>query len=89
MYRMHKRQTDEQEGQSMREITFHLSETDIDRLFAIKDLQGRGDLTGNDFARQLLEGELYRLFPAIPKYDENGELINADRYRGAKHGESD
>ena len=78
-----------EEGQSMREITFHLSETDIDRLFAIKDLQGRGDLTGNDFARQLLEGELYRLFPAIPKYDENGELINADRYRGAKHGESD
>lgn len=72
----------------MREITFYLSETDIDRLFAIKELQGRDDLTGNDFARQLLEGELYRLFPATPKYNENGELINADRYRGARHGES-
>lgn len=73
----------------MTEFSFYLSEADTERLFAIKDLQGRGDLTGNDFARQLLEGELYRLFPAIPKYDENGELINADRYRGAKHGESD
>ena len=68
----------------MREITFYLSETDIDRLFAIKELQGRDDLTGNDFARQLLEEELYRLFPAAPEYDENGELINADRYRGGK-----
>ena len=72
----------------MREITFYLSETDIDRLFAIKELQGRDDLTGNDFARQLLEGELYRLFPATPKYNESGELINADRYRGARHGEN-
>lgn len=66
----------------MREFSFYLSEEDTDRLFAIKDLQGRSDLTGNDFARQLLEGELYRLFPTVPRYDENGELINADRYRG-------
>lgn len=66
----------------MTEFTFSLSAEDTDRLFAIKQLQGLDNLTGNEFARQLLEGELYRLFPAIPKYDDNGNLINADRYRG-------
>lgn len=65
----------------MTEFSFYLSEEDTRRLFAIKELQGRGDLTGNDFARELLEGELYRLFPAAPQYDERGELTNADVYR--------
>lgn len=65
----------------MTEFTFSLSAEDTDRLFTIKQLQGLDNLTGNEFARQLLEGELYRLFPAIPKYDDNGNLINADRYR--------
>ena len=66
----------------MTEFSFYLSDEDTERLFAIKELQGRGDLTGNDFAMQLLEGELYRLFPATPQYNEKGELINADVYRG-------
>lgn len=73
----------------MREINFYLSETDIDRLFVIKDLQGKQDLTGNEFARQLLERELYRLFPATPVFNEYGDIMNADRYTGAKHGDSD
>lgn len=66
----------------MTEFNFYLSETDTDRLFAIKALQGLDDLTGNEFARRLLEGELYRLFPAAPEYDENGSLTNPEKYRG-------
>lgn len=67
----------------MTEFNFYLSETDTDRLFAIKDIQGRRDLTGNEFARLLLEDELYRLFPAVPRFDDDGHVSNADRYRGS------
>lgn len=63
----------------MTEFNFYLSEADTERLFAIKELQGRDDLTGNEFARLLLENELYRLFPAVPQYDDNGQLLNAER----------
>lgn len=63
----------------MTEFNFYLSEADTERLFAIKELQGRNDLTGNEFARLLLENELYRLFPAAPQYDDNGQLLNAER----------
>jgi len=66
----------------MTEFSFYLSSEDTDRLFAIKDLQGRRDLTGNEFARLLLEGELWRLFPAVPQFDDDGNVSNADRYRG-------
>ena len=66
----------------MTEFSFYLSEADTERLFAIKELQGRDDLTGNDFARLLLEGELYRQFPAAVKRDEQGNILNADVYRG-------
>lgn len=59
----------------MTEFNFYLSEADTERLFAIKELQGRDDLTGNEFARLLLENELYRLFPAVPQYDDNGQEI--------------
>ena len=61
----------------MTEFNFYLSEADTERLFAIKELQGRDDLTGNEFARLLLENELYRLFPAVPQYDDNGQLLEA------------
>ena len=63
----------------MTEFNFYLSSEDTDRVFAIKKLQGRDDLTGNEFARLLLENELYRLFPAVPQYDDNGQLLNAER----------
>ena len=63
----------------MTEFNFYLSEADTERLSAIKELQGRNDLTGNEFARLLLENELYRLFPAVPQYDDNGQLLNAER----------
>ena len=65
----------------MPKIEFYISGNDLDRLFAIKKLQGKDDLTGNDFAEELLERELHRLFPSIPEYDD-GNLLNGDRYRG-------
>ena len=49
-------------------------------------LQGLDNLTGNEFAERLLHSKLYSLFPAIPKYDEMGELLNADRYKGERKG---
>lgn len=66
----------------MTEFSFYLSETDTDRLFAVKALQGRQAMTGNEFARLLLERELYRLFPAEPEFNDDGKLMNADAYRG-------
>lgn len=66
----------------MRELSFYISDEDMDRLFLIKDIQGKHNLTGNEFARELLEHELYRLFPATPRYNEEGELLNMDAYRG-------
>ena len=65
----------------MTEFSFYLSDTDTDRVFAIKRLQGRDDLTGNEFARMLLEDELYRLFPDVPQFDDDGNVINTGRYR--------
>lgn len=67
----------------MTEFSFYLSEEDTERVFAIKDLQGKQRMTANEFARELLELELYRLFPAIPTFDDNGNLTNADKYRGS------
>lgn len=66
----------------MREITFYLADVDVDRLFAIKELQGEKDLTGNEFARTLLENELHRLFPDIPLFDDDRRVTNAEGYRG-------
>lgn len=66
----------------MTEFNLYLSEDDTARLFAVKEMQGCSDLTGNQFARQLLEQQLYALFPAIPERDEGGGLLNADQYRG-------
>lgn len=65
----------------MTEFSFYLSETDTERLFVIKDLQGRDDLTGNDFARLLLQDALFKLFPCKPRYDENGKLLNVECYK--------
>lgn len=66
----------------MAELNFYVSQATINRLFAIKKLQGKDNMTGNEFAAELLENELYRLFPATPQQDEYGNLLNADAYRG-------
>ncbi len=65
----------------MTEFTFYLTGEDTDRLYTIKKLQGEDDLTGNDFAKKLIERELYRMFPAAPKYSDGGELLNPEAYR--------
>lgn len=68
----------------MREFTIYLSEDDASRLYAIKTIQGRYDLTGNQFAAELLENTLFRLFPAVPDYDSAGEIRNPEKYRGPR-----
>lgn len=54
---------------------FYLSEEDTERLFAIKEDENKNDLTGNEFAKELLSGVLHRMHPGIVRYDENGDRI--------------
>lgn len=68
--------------QAMTEYTIQLHNEDTERLFACKELEGKHDLTGNQYAALLLERELHRLFPAIPSYDEDGQLLNGHCYKG-------
>lgn len=65
----------------MVKFEFWLGDNDYDRLYAIKKIQGEDDLSGNEFAEKLVTAELHRLFPSIPEYDDNGRLLNADKYR--------
>lgn len=67
------------------EMNFSLSYEDGERLFAVKQIQGYDDLSGNDFAERLLHAELIRLFPAVPEFDDSGNIVNADRYNGNPH----
>lgn len=66
----------------MAQFEFYLSDEDLDRVFAIKQIQGKDDLTANEFAAELLHGTLVNLFPAVPRFDESGEVTNKDRYKG-------
>lgn len=55
---------------------FYLSEEDTERLFAIKEDKGKENLTGNEYAKELLVKTLHQLHPKIVKYDNNsGERI--------------
>lgn len=51
-------------------LEFYISDSDMDRLWAIKERQGKNDLTGNEFAKELLENELYRLHPKKVRRNE-------------------
>lgn len=54
----------------------YLSDDDTERLFAIKEDNGKDSLTGNEFARELLSSELYRMHPKRVRYDdETGNRI--------------
>ncbi len=44
----------------MTEFNFLLSDRDTDLLFTLKQQQGLADLTGNEYARQLLEEALHQ-----------------------------
>lgn len=65
-------------------LEFDISLEARERLWAIKELQGKADLSAGDFARDLLEAELKRLFPGTPDFDEQGRLTNPEGYRGRK-----
>ena len=54
---------------------FWLGNEDTDRLFSVKASRDKNNLTGNEFARELLVEELHRLHPGVVRYDENGEEI--------------
>ena len=59
-------------------LEFYLSDDDVERLFAVKEDSGKHDLTGNEFARELLERELHRLHPRrVRSDDETGERIKS------------
>lgn len=51
----------------MTEFNFYLMDDDTERLFALKAAQGADDLTGNEFAKQLLSETLRRLHPSNPR----------------------
>lgn len=60
----------------MTDFNFYLSNDDTDRLFALKDEAGKSHLTGNEYARELLERELHRLHPERVRYnEETGERV--------------
>lgn len=59
---------------------FYLSDEDTERLFALKEDAGKDNLTGNDYAKELLHSTLYRMHPETVKYDEEtGERIPRKR----------
>lgn len=51
-------------------LEFYISDEDMDRLWAVKEQQGKDGLTGNEFARELLENALYQLHP--------GKVVSGD-----------
>lgn len=55
---------------------FYLSEEDTERLFAVKEEKGKSDLTGNEYAKELLVKTLHQLHPRTVKYDDYGERIS-------------
>lgn len=68
----------------MTEFSFYLSEEDTNRLFACKQLEGLDHMTGNEYAKKLLEAALWRMFPAPPRYDDDGNLTNPERFWGGR-----
>ena len=54
----------------MVKLEFTISDTDFDRLCAIKKREDKESLSINAFAKELLEHELYRQHPKKPTEDE-------------------
>lgn len=59
----------------MREVTFYISDDDLDRLFIVKDKKGKFSWTGNEFAKEILVNYLHREYPYVIEYDEEGNII--------------
>lgn len=45
---------------------FYLSDNDFNGLYAIKKQQGKELLSGNEYAKELLEGMLHKMHPSVP-----------------------
>lgn len=54
---------------------FYISDADFDRITVAKYKAGEHELTYNDYARELLISELYRLCPRRPTQKEIDECI--------------
>ncbi len=54
----------------MTEFNFYLSDKDTDRLYTLKEKRGADSMTLNEFAKALLEAELHRLMPTLPKEED-------------------
>ena len=63
----------------MLEISFTISTEDANRLFEVMEMEG-ADSTANEYARSLFTGAIRAKFPAVPRYDEAGNLLNPDAY---------
>ncbi|MBR6476400.1 MAG: hypothetical protein IKS98_13290 [Lachnospiraceae bacterium] len=59
----------------MAKFEFDLSYEDTQRVFALKKEAGMNDMTGNEYAKYLLERTLYNLYPEQVKLDEDGVII--------------
>lgn len=54
----------------MVKLEFYISDEDMERLWAIKEARGKNNLSGNDFAKELLVAELYHQHPRKVVYDD-------------------
>lgn len=54
----------------MVKFEFYLSSEDFDRMTVIKKRMGKDELTFNEFAKELLHKELYKLQPKVPTDEE-------------------
>lgn len=63
----------------MTEFTFYLNDGDTARLWTLKEEAGERNLTGNEYAAQLLAQALHQLHPEPVRYDESGEIIPRKR----------
>ena len=63
----------------MTEFTFYLSDSDTDRLWALKEESGEHSLTGNEYAARILTQALRKLHPEPVRYNDNGEIVPRKR----------
>lgn len=54
----------------MVKFEFYLSDADYDRMAVLKKKMKKDDLSFNEFAREILENELYRQQPRVPTEEE-------------------
>ena len=51
-------------------LEFNILDEDMERLWALKEKRGENNMTGNQFAKELLVEALHRLQPRVQKDDE-------------------